>query len=285
MNALLFDVGGSNMRLAVTKNGKRFATPIVTASPKGYRSAIRTITHLGRQLSDSHRITAVVGGIPGTLNPDKNRLIGSPHLPRWVGKPLARDLATRLKTKVRLENDADLAGLGEAHHGAGRGFSILAYLTISTGVGGTRIVDGQIDRATIGLEPGHQIINFDGPTYAPYRNPYLRGTLEALVSGTAIQHRYHRPPRQIRSAAVWREAAKLLAIGLVNVSYLWSPEAVVLGGSMMKKPGIAVSDVRSYLKLLLRSFRIPKLARAKLGDFGGLYGALELLKQTEHRAD
>ncbi|MBI4093053.1 MAG: ROK family protein [Candidatus Kerfeldbacteria bacterium] len=284
MNDLLFDIGGTNMRLAVTRDGRRFGTPIITKSPKEYRAAIATITLLARQLTGSARITAAAGGVPGALSPNKDRLLSSTHLPRWAGKPLVRDLATHLKTTVRLENDADLAGLGEAHYGAGRGYSILAYLTISTGVGGTRIVGGRIDRAAIGLEPGHQIIKFDGPTYPPYHNPYLRGTLEALISGTAIQHRYHRPPRQIRSVTVWKEAAKRLAVGLVNVAYFWSPEAVVLGGSMMKKPGIDVNEVRTQLRHLLSSYRMPKLARAQLGDIGGLYGALELLKQGRRRA-
>ncbi len=279
MNALLFDIGGTNMRLAITRDGRRFRSPIITKNPKEYRTAVTTIMRLARQLNGSARISAAAGGVPGTLSPNKDRLISSTHLPRWAGKPLARDLATHLKTTVRLENDADLAGLGEAHYGAGRGYSILAYLTISTGVGGTRIVDGRIDRATIGLEPGHQIIKFDGPTYPAYHNPYLRGTLEALISGTAIQHRYHRPPRQIRSVTVWKEAAKRLAVGLVNVAFFWSPEAVVLGGSIMKTPGINVNEVHSQLRRLLRSYRIPKLARAKLGDVGGLYGALVLLKQ------
>ena len=71
-----------------------------------------------------------------------------------------------LLTDGYLANDSDLDGLGEATVGAGKGFNIVAYITVSTGIGGVRIVGGKIDVSTYGFEPGHQIIDADGSIYS-----------------------------------------------------------------------------------------------------------------------
>ena len=166
-----------------------------------------------------------------------------------------------------IENDSALCGLGEAVAGAGRGSDIVAYITVSTGVGGVRIVDGKVDRAHAGFEPGHQIV--------------ASGlTLERLVSGRAMSEKYGKHPREITDEVVWEELAGYLALGLHNTIVHWSPEVVVLGGSMMKVPGIALPAVQAYLAKTLKIFPVlPELRLAELGDFGGLHGALELLRQ------
>jgi len=77
---------------------------------------------------------------------------------------------------VFIENDASIVGLGEAVSGAGMGEEIVVYITVSTGVGGTRIVSGEIDEHAYGFEPGHELIN-------------MQDSLEDLVSGTAVEER------------------------------------------------------------------------------------------------
>lgn len=277
MTGLLFDIGGTNTRVAITADGKRFRTPTIFKTPKRFRAGVRLLTSTAERLAGSRRITVVSGGVAGTLAKNRECMINSPHLKAWIGKPIVQTLRRTFQAPVILENDSALVALGEATHGAGRGYDIVAYLTVSTGVGGARIVEQTIDKTAYGFEPGHQIIDRSGPRDNGYR---LRGTLETLVSGTAIQRRFGKSPREIRAPAVWKETAKLLALGLVNLTVLWSPHVIVLGGSMLKKPGIAVSDVRTALQHDLHGFLpIPKILRATLGDFGGLYGALELLKQ------
>ena len=104
-----------------------------------------------------------------------------------------------------LENDAALVGLGEATDGAGKGSAILAYVTISTGVNGARIVDGQIDRATYGFEIGEQYVDDSARTF------------EELVSGRAIAARFNIPPRELgKDHPVWDELARFTARALHN---------------------------------------------------------------------
>ena len=170
---------------------------------------------------------------------------------------------------VFLENDAALAGLGEAVFGAGKGKKIVAYLTISTGVGGCRIVDGKIDENSQGFEPGHQIIFSDKNII----------TLENLVSGTAIEKKYGKKPYEIFDVKIWNNVANNLAYGLHNVAVLWSPDIIILGGSMMKKIGIPVERVKFHLSKILNIFpKPPLIKKSKLGDLAGLYGALAHLK-------
>lgn len=168
---------------------------------------------------------------------------------------------------VYLENDSALAGLGEAQAEPGK---IIVYLTISTGVGGARIVRGRIDEKTAGFEPGFQIIDY----HEPLKH------WEDYISGLAIQRETGQEPKTIVEQNFWRERAKLVAVGLHNTIMHWSPEVVILGGSMMKAPGFTLADIQTELNKLFTVFKPPVVLKlATLGDLGGLHGALVYLKQ------
>lgn len=273
---ILFDIGGTKMRVVMADHEKFLCEPIVVSTPKDFNEGIETlkriIDNLTNELAVQNRlIIAIVGGIAGPLNVEKTMLIRSPNLSPWVGHDIKNTLYSIYNVPVVLENDSAMVGLGEAHFGAGRGKSIVAYLTVSTGVGGVRIIDGKIDRTSIGFEPGHQIIDPDNSLC-----PECEGNdLEAYVSGTAIEKRFGKKPYEIHNDAIWDELAKFLAYGLNNTIVHWSPDIVVLGGSMMKEVGIPVPTVRKYLAEIMKIFpNIPSIEKAELGDFGGLYGSL-----------
>jgi len=273
---ILFDIGGTKMRVVAADREKFLGEPVVVETPKDFNDGLDTLKRIVDNLSqglnsDGRAVTAIVGGIAGPLDTNRTMLVNSPNLGDWVGHDIKDALHTAYKVPVELENDAALVGLGEAHFGAGRGKSIIAYLTVSTGVGGARIVDGKIDRSALGFEPGHQIIDPDNSLC-----PTCDGNdLEAYVSGTAIEKRFGVKPYEIHDDAVWDELAKFLAYGLNNTIVYWSPDIVVLGGSMMKEVGIPVPAVRKHLAEILKIFpNPPAIEKAELGDFGGLYGAL-----------
>lgn len=264
------------MRVVAADREKFLGLPVVVSTPKDFNEGLdtlkRIIDNLAQGLSSENRIvTAIAGGIAGPLNSDNTMLVESPNLGGWVGHDLKNALHLAYKVPVELENDAALVGLGEAHFGAGRGKPIVAYLTVSTGVGGARIVNGRIDRASIGFEPGHQIIDPDNSLC-----PACEGNdLEAYVSGTAVEKRFGVKPYEIHDDKVWDELAKFLAYGLNNTIVHWSPDIVVIGGSMMKEVGIPIPAVRKHLSEIVKIFpTLPIIEKAELGDFGGLYGAL-----------
>ena len=275
---LLFDIGGTKMRIAVSKDGESFAEPNIVSTPQDFEEGILTFQEIAKELTKGEKIEAIAGGIAGPLDKEKTMLLNSPNIPGWIKKPLKGELEKVLAAPVSLENDAALVGLGEAVYGAGKGSRIAVYITVSTGVGGSRFVDGKIDTSAMGFEPGHQIINFDDKTMCP--GCKRQGHLEGYVSGTAVELKYGKKPYEIKDLEIWDELAKLLAIGLNNTIVHWSPDVVVLGGSMIvREPGISLDRVQHHLLEVMTIFpKPPLLKKAGLQDVGGLYGALAFLK-------
>lgn len=257
---LVFDIGGTKTRIAIS-DGTSVNEPSIFPTPQGYQEGLEIF----RQFLDQHP-TALAGGIGGPLQHDKQELEASPQLPDWVDKPLKQDLEKMFNVPVLLENDAALAGLGEATHGAGKGYSIIAYLTISTGVGGAKIESGKIDKNTHGFEPGQMVIG--------------DGKLADLISSIGLEKKYGMKPEDIEDQEVWDKTAEYLAQGLNNIIVDWSPEVIVLGGGVISS--ISLDKVTLHLKKIMKVFPdIPPIVKAKLGDQSGLYGALEYLKQRK----
>lgn len=272
---LLFDIGGTKMRLAVSRDGNSFAKPKIVEMPKDFDEGMSLFEKTAAELSGGEKIARVVGGVKGPLDKDNGVLLNPPDLPGWAGKPVRKTLEEALGVEVELENDAALAGLGEAVFGAGKGQKIVVYLTMSTGIGGARIVDGRIDENARGFEPGHQVIDLKSTLPCGCGG---RGHLEAFIGGASIARRYGKKPEHINDSTVWDEVARILAYGLNNTVVHWSPHVVVLGGSLMHK--VSIEKVSSHLKDILTIFPTPPpIVRAKLGDIGGLYGAVAYLHE------
>lgn len=280
MNGLVFDIGGTNIRIGVAKSNRlgRFR---VCPIPKNYRQAIQLIHKQAEMLAGGKKINGVAGGVPGILNKDKSKLIQSTHLKKWIGKPIVADLEKIFSVRtVLLRNDCECIALGEANHGAGKGYKIVAYIGFGTGIGGSRVVNGKLDHNAFGYAPGDQLLNYD-VQHLQHVTPHA-GDWESLVSGAAIRLRYGVSAETIHSKKIWREMEHRASLGLINVSALWSPHIIVLGGSMMKS--MSVARIRDeHTKEILHIFSSsPKITKAQLGDFGGLYGAMELLKRRKY---
>ena len=276
---LLFDIGGTKTRVAVTSDLQtidrvsKFETPLV------FEEAMLRMEKEIALLCDGRIITAVAGGIRGPLDHEKTAIVSETILADWVLKPLAQRLGTICHAPVYLENDTALVGLGEAHAGAGKGYAIVAYHTVSTGVGGARIVDGAIDVARSGFEPGKQVLDIDHTLHAEFSH---NGTLEELISGEAIEKRFSQKPYTIpQSDPVWDELAQYLAYGIKNTILYWSPDVVVLGGSMVVgDPRIKLAPIKHKVVELLGDLEpCPPIVDATLKDEGGLHGGLALLRQ------
>jgi glucokinase len=274
---VLFDIGKTNMRVAVSNDCQKLSgEPMKADVPDNYTEMLDTVADLVGRQCEGVPITMAGGGIGGPLNKEKHHLVTIPDSNKqaWVGKPLQDDLAEAIGAPVILENDSAIVGLGEAHYGSGSTDGVMAYMTVSTGVGGARIVNGRIDISTLGFEPGHQIIDIDKSLCKACQS----NSLEDYVSGTATEHRYGVKPYEVETRDAWDEIAYWLSAGIANSIVHWSPERVVLGGSMVvKKPGIYVSDVQRHLQQTLTIFppdHHPTLVEATCGDFGGIYGAL-----------
>jgi len=279
MSYVLFDIGGTTTRVAVSEDLKSFDKPIRFTTPMNFKEGIEKIVEAVGKLTDKD-IRGAAGPVGGMLSEDRGMIAHDLVLERWVEEPLKETLAKKLATKMIIENDAALAGLGEAHFGAGKGAKIMVYHTISTGVGGAKIENGSIDSYHLGFEPGKQVLDIDRTILGEDILP----TLENLVSGAAIEERTGMKPYDIdQDDALWDQLANYLAHGLRNTIYYWSPDTIVLGGSMITgDPKIPIENIRRHTALVLgEDMEVPDIKAASLKDDSGLYGAMALLASKD----
>jgi predicted NBD/HSP70 family sugar kinase len=267
---ILFDLGATNLRVALT-DGKRILKIQKEKTPLKFEKGIELIKEMVGRVSSGEKIDAVCGGVGASLDGKKEGVYGTlkSSMSDWFGKPLKKRLEKELGASVILENDVALAALGEAVWGVGRNKNIVAYVTLSSGINGARIVDGRIDKTTYGFEIGNQIISF--PSRKPIR-------IEQLIGGVFIQKSFKKSPLQIKNKRFWNNFEEILCLGLNNLCVFWSPEVIILGGSISK--AVKITRVEKRLKDLLKIYpATPIILKAKLGDNSGLYGAMKLLQK------
>ncbi len=280
---ILFDIGGAKMRLAGSRDSRTFSDPVKIPTPgRDFEEGIRAFADASRRIAAGEPIEAVAGGIRGPFDRVAGALTNDPSMPGWNGKPLIQALERSHGCRVYLENDTAIVGLGEAHAGAGKGVEIMAYVTVSTGVNGVRIVNGRIDANRFGFEIGHHIVNADAVVQCDACSR-SRGEVENYISGTAFRRVYGKEPYEVTDPAAWDNAARILGIALNNVSVCWAQVVMVIGGSMVTGTNGAVipfERIEHHFEGTLTIFpQRPKLRKAELGDVGGLHGALAFLRQ------
>ncbi|GEM_PF-83881 len=271
---VLFDIGGTNTRIGVSFDGQTISASEIFKTPKDFDQGIELIHQTAIRLLHGQSASFAAGGVAGPLTLDKSGTVNAPHLPGWSGRPLKLEIATKLGCEVFLENDTAMAGLGEAVFGAGKEKQIVAYLTISTGVNGVRVVNRELEPNALGFEIGHQIIDLDGSM--------RHADLESLISGSALERRYGQSPQDITNPAVWEDVARQSAYGINNMIVFWSPDIVIMGGSLMKK--ISIERVKMHVKAILKFYpELPVIVKSELGDLGGLWGALHYLNGLQNK--
>jgi predicted NBD/HSP70 family sugar kinase len=261
------DIGGTKTRIAASNDCIKFDEPVIEKTPDNPADGIDLIIKIISDLSEGQSIDAVAVGIAGVLNSDHSFLLKSPHLGSWEKVPIKEKLERALNTKAHIENDTDIVGLGEAVAGAGRGFDICVYITVSTGIGGVKINKGKFEKNKYGFEPGFQILNVEtGENW------------EDLASGTAVERKFNKHPKDVAQTPDWDKVEDYIAIGLHNSIVHWSPEVVVLGGSMSRDfdSKRMKEKVTKYMKI---HPTLPEIKIAELGSIGGIHGGFAFLRQ------
>lgn len=240
---------------------------------------------------------------PGAVDAFNGIVPEAPQLIGWKDVPLAKIMEERLRLPVLLENDANAAALGENRYGAGRGTRNMLYLTVSTGVGGGIIIEGDLYRGTRGAagELGHVIIDIDGPPCGCGAN----GCLESFASGTAIARRGRElvaageAPKlaalseregeltaEVMSKAaydgdevsrrVFHDAGTYLGVALATFVNIFNPQAILIGGGVARAADLFLAHARAVMEE--RAMRSPledvKLGLAELGDRVGSLGMI-----------
>lgn len=284
------DVGGTQVRVAVARSDGRIlaTTRNRTSVLKTPRRVVEWAAEQVMRLSNGEPVRSVGIGAPGPADPARGVLDNPPNLPGWTNVPLVAMLQEVMGCPAYLENDANLAAVGEFHLGAGRGTRTMVYVTWSTGVGAGLILDQRLFSGAHGAagEVGHMILDPNGPLDGCGQRGcvevYCGGNALARQTGSSAEDLFDRAARgDTRSAAVVRSAATYMGYALINLANLYDPEAIVIGGGVTR----SWRQVAPVLEQVLRSSpfikprRRPRLRRARLGDRAGLVGAVEWARE------
>ena len=193
--SIAVDLGGTNLRVAAVNEHGTLLEKLTTGTEtkKGRDVVIREMTDAIQSLMVKNRaggeLCGIGIGVPGFIDIDTGIIARSPNLPGWENFPVREEIERNLKTCVILENDANVAAMGEKWLGAGRNTNDLAMYTLGTGVGGGIILNGHIFHGMSGMagELGHYTVEPDGHPCGCGSH----GCLEQYASATAIVRMAH----------------------------------------------------------------------------------------------
>ncbi len=206
--------------------------------------------------------------------------------PGWSGVNLLRPFREAFEVPIGLTTDVQAAALGEGRWGAAQGLHTFVYLTVGTGIGGGAIVHGRMLHGVWHPEMGHVRIPHDRERDPfPGVCPFHGDCLEGLASGPAMAARWGQPPEVLPpDHPAWELEAEYLALGLVNILCILTPQRILLGGGVAQHPGL-LPRVRGRMQALLNRY-LPAPALEgdletyvlppALGERAGLLGALAL---------
>jgi fructokinase len=206
--------------------------------------------------------------------------------PGWAYTDVGQEIRRRLSIPVAFDTDVNAAALGEHRWGAAQGLDTFCYITIGTGIGGGGMARGNLLRGLVHPEFGHMRIPHDRDA-DPFVGvcPYHGDCWEGLASGRAIGARWGSPPEELAGVnEVWELEARYLALGIVGVICVLSPERIVLGGGVMSQPGLLPLVQRNvswlmngYLDTAAVGEEIARyVSSPALGPRSGVLGAIAL---------
>ena len=304
------DLGGTKILTASADSKGNIIKDIKipTEVPKGNEVVVENIhKSIKKVLSGTNlhkdNVEAIGIGSPGPLDLEKGLIVGAANLP-FERFPLVDEIEERTGIPVYLQNDANTAALGEKFFGAGKDVENMIYVTVSTGVGGGIIIDGEIYYGYNGNagEIGHMLIDPDGPICGCGNH----GCLESFSSGTAIARMGREAVKDNRSKLIdqlvegntteidaeivaraarkgdevaeeiYHKAGYYLGMGLANLVNIFNPEMIVLGGGVMYAEELFIDNLKNSLNsyALGAPLQVVELARAELGDEIGVRGAI-----------
>jgi glucokinase len=291
------DIGGTKIAVGMVDDGGKVVSRMeAPTDPDRYTDSMELIAGLLRETASHARaqLTGIGIGSTGPVDPVRGEFGDVDFLPGWRGKSPVQDLAEIFKVRVALENDGDAAALAEAGWGAGRDRTRLIYVTVGTGIGGGIVLDGELYRGVDGAHPevGHHVVDPAGPACSCG----FHGCWESLAAGPAMvawleshapasyPHREGITARKICELAQTGDQVALqaveheayyLGLGIANLINLFTPDAIVLSGSVMKSATLFLDRIREVIRRGCRFVPAEKteLTLASLGDDTNLIGA------------
>ena len=250
--------------------------------------------------TDKDLIKSIGIGSPGPLDVKNGVILETANLP-FKNFAIVRTIKETYDLPTYLDNDANVATLGEFMFGAGKGTDNMVFITASTGIGGGAVLNGRLFRGATGnaLEVGHMTVSTEGPRCGCGNV----GCAEALGSGTAIGKRAKEAVLtnvttslknydNVTAKEVFKEAANgdrvakniletsltYLGIAVANTITNFDPEKVVIGGGVVNGGDIVIETIRDVVAERCMSTFVENctVEKAVLGGKAGVLGAAAL---------
>ncbi len=291
------DIGGTKIAVGVVNDegGVLASTECPTDPQRGFPDAADRISAMLRTCAAraNANIEGIGIGCTGPVYPMTGLIGDVDFIKEWEGANPVQVLSERFGVTAAMENDADAAALGEAYWGAGSGLKHMIFVTVGTGIGGGIVLDGKLYRGVDGAHPelGHHIIDATGPQCFCG----ARGCWEILARGPAMTQwmevqaptgaydcsltakricELAREGDALAKQTVEREA-HYLGLGLANLVTLFTPEVIVLGGSVMGSASLFMDGIKAEIRRNCGTVPYEKteIRLASLGPQSGLIGA------------
>ncbi|WP_025745891.1 ROK family protein [Kallotenue papyrolyticum] len=288
------EAGGTKFVCAIGSgpDDVRATTRFPTTTPA--ETLARTIAFFREYQQQEGRLAAIGIGSFGPIDPDPRsptygRITATPK-PGWANTDIVGAIRAALGVPVAFDTDVNAAVLGEARWGAAQGLTNAVYITVGTGIGGGALVNGQLVHGLVHPEMGHMRLPRDAAR-DPFAGvcPYHGDCWEGLASGPALAARWGQPAETLPSEhPAWALEAHYLALALVNIICVLSPQRIILGGGVMQQQQLFPLIHHETRALLNGYIRSPALSEAietfivppGLGGRSGQLGALALAQQA-----
>jgi predicted NBD/HSP70 family sugar kinase len=297
------DIGTSLVRIAIADlNGEIAGKVDVATHSKSTPDHVVSLIATGiRKLRTRHKIpakklVALAVGVPGITDIQKGIVLSAPILPQWQAVPLRDILAKKVGTRTVVENDVNLAALGEGRWGIARGVKNFVFLTVGSGVGAGIFINGHLYHGADWAAGEIGYLYVPGTEESPLA--ILKpGPLEDMIGARAIESAWRNLGGQdeengrqtpvvdggriidlaekgdLVAVRILQQTARILADAVTNICVVLNPSLVVLGGRVASRPALFKATSRI---IEFNEFCRPRVAVSTLATEAVVLGAVQL---------
>jgi glucokinase len=300
------DLGASNLRLALADTsgaviakwsssivGVRDANAVISLVKDGVESLLQRVS------APRHALKAIAAGAPGITNVDAGVVIATSYLLGWRDVPLRTLLEDAFHAPAAVDNDVNLAAIGESWTGAAKGARDFVFLAIGTGIGASIVLNGSAyrGRAWAAGEIGYMLVPGTPTVPGNHGEP---GALENIIGGEGIKTQWQKIwsadstalPKDLTATQIFdhalegdslaqtilQQTARMLSYALYNMTLVLDCPLFVLGGGVGMHQALCDETQNMLGQLNMRSQ--PQVTRSALGTDAQLMGALRLALDT-----
>jgi len=294
------DLGGTNLRLALADmSGKILARwSSSTAAIRGPEAVIQLMSRgvksmLHEVAAPPEALRSVGIGVPGVTDVDNGIVIATSYLMGWREVPLSALVEKEMNVPVIVDNDVNMAAIGEQEFGNAKDAKDFVFLAIGTGIGAGIVINGKLYRGSSWAagEIGYMLVPGAAEIPAKSDEP---GALESMIGGEGIKNQWQKlgnekgstTPTEFNATEIFdravdgnphakallRQSATMLAQAIYNISLVLNCPLFVLGGTVGMHPALCDSAQKMLDQWIVLGS--PRLVRSTLGTDAQLLGSI-----------